>query len=283
MFNELTGGISYFWFISDLLKNFEEDAQTVIANLEKVAALLFTWNNLVVSVTSAKKDQANFATGLNFLARQLPHGNNLGNEWNFSLEKQNEGLMASSNVQYVVKGFNYKKLGYTWDARMRVLNQVLSTDWLQTRIRVIGGAYGGFSSISPGGNFTFNSYRDPNLAGTIENFNATSEYLSAFSADEQSLARYIIGTISEMDSPLTPSQQGDQAVSLFFAQRTIEEVQHDRDAVLSTTSEDIRGFTKLVEDVLQQNAVCVYGNAEMLSTHQDLFSSLVKIDRADQV
>ena len=281
MFNELTGGLSYYWFITDLLKNFDANSPEIIANIEKVASLLFTWNNLVVSMTGAKKDQAVFANGLDFLARKLPHGDQEAQPWSFSLGNQNEGLMAASNVQYVVKGFNYKTLGYSWDARMRVLNQVLSTDWLQTRIRVIGGAYGGFSSIAPGGNFTFNSYRDPNLGSTIENFDHTPDYLATFDADQQSMNRYIIGTISEMDSPLTPSQRGDQAVSMFLSQRTLEEVQHDRDKVLSTTPADIREFSQMVVAVLSQNALCVYGNADRLTTDQLLFTTLVKIDGSD--
>jgi presequence protease len=280
MFNELTGGLSYYWFVSDLIRNFDQSAPEICANLNKVASLLFTWNNMVSSVTGEKRDQIVFGNGLNFLARKLPQGSPVLNEWNFTLEKSNEGLQAASNVQYVVNGFNFKKLGYKWSAKMRVLNQVLSTDWLQTRIRVIGGAYGGFSSISPSGNFTFNSYRDPNLGSTLENYRNTAGYLGAFDADPQLMTRYIIGTISEMDSPLTPSQKGDQAVSMFFSGRTAEEVQRDRDDVLSTRPEDIRGFTQLVSDVLSQNAICVYGNADRLVTDQSLFNSLVKIDRS---
>ena len=61
----------------------------------------------------------------------------------------------------------------------------------------------------------------------------------------------------------------------------LEEVQFDRDAVLSTTPEDIRGFLPLVADVLNQNALCVYGNAERLTTDQSMFNSLVKIDGSD--
>ena len=281
MFNELTGGLSYYWFVSDLMRNFETSAKEISDNLNKVAALLFTWNNLISSVTGEKKDQVHFGNGLNFLARKLPQGTPVYNEWHFLLENSNEGLQAASNVQYVVKGYNFKKLGYSWDAKMRVLNHVLSTDWLQTRIRVIGGAYGGFSSISPAGNFTFNSYRDPNLGSTLENYRNSAGYLSTFDADPKLMTRYIIGTISEMDSPLTPSQKGDQAMSLFFSRRTAEEVQHDRDAVLSTTVQDIRGFSQLVAEVLNQNALCVYGSADRLTTDQSLFDSLVKTDRSD--
>jgi Zn-dependent M16 (insulinase) family peptidase len=280
MFNEITGGLTYYWFISDLLKDFDANALEIIEKLEEVALLLFARNNMVASVTCAAPDEAVFEHGLNVLANSLSVGHPAAGTWNFTLEKLNEGLLAASNVQYVLKGHNYKKLGYAWDARMRVLNQVLSTDWLQTRIRVIGGAYGGFSSISPGGNITFNSYRDPNLGSTLENYDNTPAYLASFSVDAQSMARYIIGTISEMDAPLTPSQKGDQAVSMHFAQRTAEEVQHDRDAVLSTTVQDILGFSRMVEDVLKQDALCVYGNAERLTTETALFASLVKIERS---
>lgn len=281
MFNELTGGLSYYWFVTDLLNNFDLNSAEIITNLEKVASLLFTWNNLIVSVTGAKKDLTVFSNGMDYLARRMPQGNQVLHEWNFNLIRQNEGLVAASNVQYVIQGYNFKKLGYSWDARMRVLNQVLSTDWLQTRIRVIGGAYGGFSSISPGGNFTFNSYRDPNLGSTLENFSKTPKYLSEFDTEPQSMTRYIIGTIAEMDSPLTSSQKGDQAVSMYFMQRTADEMQYDRDAVLSTKPDDIRGFADLVADVLSKRTICVYGGSDKLTTEQSLFDSLVKIDKSD--
>ncbi|MEI7661594.1 MAG: insulinase family protein [Bacteroidota bacterium] len=281
MFNELTGGLSYYWFISDLTRNFDAVAPDICSNLEKVASMLFTWNNLISSYTGEKRDQVVFGNGLNFLARRLSQGNQGYNSWDFDLVRRNEGLQAASNVQYVVSGYNFKKLGYSWNAKMRVLNQVLSTDWLQTRIRVIGGAYGGFSSISPSGNFTFNSYRDPNLGNTIENYRNTPGYLDTFDADPRLMSRYIIGTISEMDSPLTASQKGDQAVSMFFSRRTAEEMQHDRDEVLSTTAEDIRGFSQLVSDILAQNNLCVYGNSDRLAADQSWFDSLVKVDRSD--
>jgi Zn-dependent M16 (insulinase) family peptidase len=281
-FNEITGGLSYYRFLTDLLQSFDTEQTTIISNLERVASLLFTWNNMTVSYTGSKKDQAVLARGVDFLARRMAPGESMPIEWDLNPGVLNEGLLAASNVQYVIKGYNYKKLGYAWDARMRVLSQVLSTDWLQTRIRVIGGAYGGFSSISPGGNITFNSYRDPNLGATLENYNGIPGYLDGFSADSLSMTRYIIGTIAEMDSPLTPSQKGDQAVSMFFSRRTEAEMQHDRDAVLSTTREHIRDFAAMTADVLKQEALCVYGNAEKLTAEQELFKTLVKTDRSDQ-
>ena len=43
--------------------------------------------------------------------------------------------------------------------RMSVLSSILSGEYLQNTVRVIGGAYGGFSGISSDGNFYFASSR----------------------------------------------------------------------------------------------------------------------------
>jgi hypothetical protein len=277
MFNELSGGVDYYWFVTNLLKSFDKNAGQVSENLKKVATLIFTKENLISSVTCAKKDQEEYARRLELLTRQLPKIKPVYQTWSLQPEKKNEGLMAASKVQYVIEGYNFKKLGFTWNGKMRVLNQILSTDWLQTRIRVIGGAYGGFCSIAPNGSFIFNSYRDPNLKGTVENYKATAEYLSKFEADDAAMTRYIIGTIAELDSPLTPSQKGELAVSMFFTKRTALDVQKDRDAVLATKLEDIRGFAKLVGDILDQNALCVYGNSDKIAADKVLFKNLVKL------
>ena len=47
----------------------------------------------------------------------------------------------------------------------------MGTTWLWDRIRVSGGAYGGFSDFdSHSGMFTYLSYRDPNLLKTVDNY-----------------------------------------------------------------------------------------------------------------
>ena len=277
MFNENTAGLSYYRFISGLLKSFDGNSSELIGNLTRTAAQLFSSSNLEISLTCSGKDLEDCYEGIDLLTGSLPARPTEVHKWNLTPEPLNEGFQTASNVQYVIKGFNYKKLGYGWNGKMRVLNQVLSTDWLQTRIRVIGGAYGGFCNISPGGNFTFSSYRDPNLGATVANFDETSAYLAGFDADIQTMTRYIIGTIAELDSPLTPSQKGDQAVSMYFTKRTREEVQNDRDAILTVSPADIRGFGGMVNDVLRQNVLCVYGSAEKVGSEQHLFKTIVRV------
>ena len=278
MFNELTSGLDYYWFVNDLTKGFEKNSEMIIANLKKVSALLFSKENLVAATTSGTKELENFKKEFAVFTNTLPPAKTPLQTWTFNFEKKNEGILTASKVQYVYEGYNFKNLGYAWDGRMRVLNLILSRDWLRQRIRVMGGAYGANANISPTGLISFSSYRDPNLKETFDVFNSTVDFLNKFDADETAMTRYIIGTISTLDIPQTNSQKGETAVNYYFTKRKSEELQKDRDAVLTTKATDIKGFAKMINDMLQQKAVCVYGNSDKINSLQDLFKNLVKFD-----
>lgn len=279
VFDEMTEGLDYYWFVSDLVKNFRRDQPLLVANLEKVAQILVSRNNIIAAVTCSREDFEKFATVYPGFIAKLPDSREVKETWILVPEIRNEGLLAPSKVQYVMAGYNYKKLGYQWNGKMRVLSQVLSTDWLQNQVRVIGGAYGGWSEISPNGNLVFNSYRDPNLAETLENYQSTTRYLDEFNADEKTMTRYIIGTIAGMDVPMTPSQKGDLAFSWYFGKRTRQEIEENRHAVLETKSSDIKGFAKMITDVMSQGVLCVYGNPEKIEGNKKLFKNIVKIGK----
>ena len=275
-FEELTGGVEYYWFVTDLLRQFDRKADEISTNLARTASLLFTKGNVVAAVTCSAADHPAFSAGFERFALGLKDGKAGRVNWTFDFEKKNEGLLTASKVQYVVKGYDFTKLGYKWNGKMRVLNQVLSRDWLQNRIRVIGGAYGGFAAITPYGRVSFASYRDPNLRETLENYDATTGYLRTFDANKEAMTRFIIGTVARLDQPLTPSAKGDRAVLYHFEKTTHEDLQAERAAVLATTAGDIRSMEKLVGDILGQNAYCVYGNEEKIESAKDLFKSLIK-------
>ncbi|MEI6884089.1 MAG: insulinase family protein [Bacteroidota bacterium] len=278
MFNELTSGLDYYWFVNDLTKGFDKNYEMTIANLKKVSALLFSKENLIAATTSGTKELETFKKELGIFTNTLPQAKNPIQTWTFNFEKKNEGILTASKVQYVYEGYNFKNLGYAWDGKMRVLNLILSRDWLRQRIRVVGGAYGASANISATGLISFSSYRDPNLKETFDVYSATVDFLNKFDADETAMTRYIIGTISTLDIPQTNSQKGESAMNYYFSKRKPEEIQKDRDAILTTKASDIKGFSKMINDMLQQRAVCVYGNADKINASKDLFKDLVKFD-----
>jgi len=277
--NEVTNGAEYYWFITKLQKEFSEKSEEVMNRLVKVAGLLFTKNNMTVGVTCSKDDLDLFSLDFSGFEGTLPDKPVEYIQWNLKPEPKNEAFITASKVQYVLKGYDYHKLGYEWNGKMQVLNKILSSDWLQTRIRVIGGAYGGSARINRNGVFYFSSYRDPNLKETLENYDETPDYLKNFNADSTSMTRYIIGTIAGLDMPLTPSQKGNVAFTNYFSKITKEQLQKERDEILSTTAEDIRRMESLTSGVLEKNVLCVYGNEEKIMANKKLFGNLVVLQK----
>jgi Zn-dependent M16 (insulinase) family peptidase len=278
MFDELTDGIAYYRFISGLAKNYDVKADEIMDNLIKTAKLLFTKDNCIAAVTCAKDDMPIYLKGFKECADNMTEGKTVYKEWKFDLEKKNEGFITASKVQYVIEGFDYKKLGFNWSGKYYVLNQVLSTDWLQNQVRVLGGAYGGWASFSPAGLAYFASYRDPHLKETLNNYSNTVDYLKNFSADEKAMTRYIIGTVSGLDRPLTPSGKGDLAVKRYLQNITKYDIQKMRDEVLATSAEDIKSLSKLVGAVIAEKTYCVYGNEDKIKSEKDLFKEVVPLN-----
>ncbi|MBN2601058.1 MAG: insulinase family protein [Candidatus Marinimicrobia bacterium] len=279
MFNEITSGVDYYWFITDLLNNYNDQSEEIIRMLNETADLLISKNNLIVTVTGEKDDYKHFTKAFKKFIKTQKSQEILYSNWRFDFEPKNEGLIAASKVQYVVKGYDFKKLGYDWNGKIEVLNQILSRDYLYNNIRVIGGAYGGWCNFSADGDAYFASYRDPNLENTLKTFQETPNFLENFNVDTKEMTRFIIGTISGIDQPKTPSQQGNTAVKYYFENIKQEDLQRERNEVINTSLDDIRNMKKLVEDVLAQNAFCVYGNEEKLQQNKEIFQNLIKLVR----
>jgi len=280
MYNEITDGFEYYWFVNDLVANFDQNKDEIIANLNKTAELLFSQSTLITGVTCDEVNYSKFSDSYKNFYSQLPKTDSKPAEWSFELTKKNEGFMSASKVQYVVKAYNFKKQGYDWTGKLYVLDNILSSEYLQTQIRVIGGAYGGYSGISKNGTIYFASYRDPNLKETLVNYDSAVSYLNNFKADDETMLGYIIGAISNIDKPLTPSQKGSIAYRNYFTKWTKEKNQKDRDDLLSTNVEDIKQMSKMIADFLGQDNFCVYGNKEKIEANKDVFNNIMNTEKA---
>ncbi len=278
IFIEITGGLEYYWFISNLVDNFDAEQTKLLNELGNVSDLLFTRKNMIASVTCANDALKRFRPELKGFSKSLGKQKPKYQHWNFKSSVKNEGLMAASKVQYVLQGADFTDLGYEWDGKIRVLNQIISREWLKNQVRVIGGAYGGFARFSPTGQVYFGSYRDPNLEGTLENYAKTPDFLSSLDIDQKEMTRFIIGTISGMDRPQTPSQRGNTAVARYFTNLSQDQLQNERTAVLTSSVEDIKSYEKMISDIIENSPICVYGNEDKLKESEDLFEKLITLD-----
>jgi len=93
------------------------------------------------------------------------------------------------------------------------------------------------------------------------------------------MTRFIIGTISRMDRPTTASQRGSIAVRNYFSNNTIDELKAERSAVLSTTIDDVKSYEGMIQDILSQDAICVYGNTDKVKENKDLFKEILPVTK----
>ncbi len=278
-FNELTGGIGYYHFLERTAKEFPEKKGEIIAKLKEVCGKLFTRDNLLVSYTAGADGFAALEGEVKALAASLPAG---GERYPFTWTKgcRNEGFKSASQVNYVARCGNFRDQGYAYTGALRILKVMLSYDYLWLNIRVKGGAYGCMSGFGRSGEGYLVSYRDPNLRETNQVYEGVVDYLRRFEADERDMTKFVIGTISDLDTPLTPSIRGSRGLSAYLSGVTQEMLQKERDQVLSATVEDIRALADIVKAVLDTGAFCVVGNEDKIEGAKDLFGETKNLYQA---
>ena len=172
-----------------------------------------------------------------------------------------------SQVNYVGKGANLYAHGYRLDGSILVINKYLQTTWLWERVRVQGGAYGGFSRFDlRSGNFSYLSYRDPNLLGTLENYDGTGQFLRTLKLSQEELEHSIVGTIGEIDDYLLPDARGYQSMLRSLSRVTDESRQQMRQEVLETTSADFSAFGQVLDQIKEHGRVVVLGSSDAIET-----------------
>ncbi|MGN0291162.1 MAG: insulinase family protein, partial [Lachnospiraceae bacterium] len=270
--NDLTGGISLYKVIADLEEHFDEKKEMLKEKLQTLIEGIFVKERLLLNVTS--KDGTDFMEKeLTDFVNSLYPAKEVSKE-ELVCEKKNEGFLDASKVQYVSRTGNFINEGYSYKGTLRILKVIMGYDYLWINIRVKGGAYGCMSGFGRNGDSYFASYRDPNLEATNKVYEGIPAYVENFDVDERDMTKYIIGTVSEMDTPLTPSAKGRRSLISWLGDVSEEDLQRERDEVLSAQAEDIRSLAPMVKAVLKEQNLCVIGNEETLRANEDMFMEL---------
>lgn len=263
---ERIGGVTFFEWLEELIGDFAVRKDALKAGLKETAENLFTKENLVLNFTAGKEAEKTYVSLAEHFIESLPVGKKPVCDWKLEPIQKNEGLKTSAQIQYVAQAGDFKKAGFEYTGALWVLRTIMNSDYLWTNIRVRGGAYGCGCNFARNGAVSFSTYRDPHLARSKEVFAAAGEYLRKFDCDDREMLKYIIGTISTLDSPLTPGAKAEQAMTAYFTGTTNEERQKNRDEVLGCNASAIRGFADLLDAVMAQGYFCVIGNEEKIES-----------------
>lgn len=273
-FKDMTNGIDFYQFVADLSEHFEERKDELTQLLETLSRQIFRGDHMMVSFTVSRDG----LDGLEELVKEIKEGlfadGAPGTPCVIHCQKKNEGFKTASKVQYVARTGNFIDHGASYTGALQILKVILSYDYLWQNIRVKGGAYGCMSSFNRIGEGYLVSYRDPHLKRTMDVYEGVVDYLKNFTVSDRDMNKYIIGTISNLDQPMTPASKGDRSMNLYMNHVSAEMIRRERAQVLDATQEDIRALAGVVEAMLAADQICVIGSEEKIEENRDMFDNV---------
>lgn len=138
-----------------------------------------------------------------------------------TVTENNEAWLIQANVQFCSAAYPAVEVSHPDAAPLMVLAAYLRNGFLHSAIREKGGAYGGGASYDGNAcSFRFYSYRDPRLAETFLDFDASIEWLLNAPQQEHQLEEAILGLIASMDKPGSPAGEAITACYSLLHKRT---------------------------------------------------------------
>ena len=257
-------GIGYLFALRELATDIDKKWKSVLKKLEAMREALINRQAILCNVTLDSTNWEAFKPQLESFLSALPERELTIAPFAVQPSQSKEGLTIPAQVNYVGKGANLYDLGYEYDGSADVIVGYLRMAYLWEKIRVQGGAYGAFSVFDDSsGVFTFISYRDPNIAATIDNYDRAAAFLKGLDSSRLSdneLTKAIIAAIGDLDAYQLPDAKGYTSMLRYLTHRTDELRQEIRDQVLSTNGEDFIAFGEVLEKVAQSDAVTVLGS-----------------------
>ncbi len=275
-FGDLTSGIGYYHFILWA----DENIDTVCKEVEEVAKKLFTKENVIMSFYCDKENTEEINNLCEKFKESLPEVSNERFEYDLKEKVKKEAFVTSSKVSYNSMAADFKQFGYEYSGKMRVIKNIVNTEYLWNEVRVKGGAYGcGCNVLRNGSVYTY-SYRDPNISSTYNAYGSISEFLNNVTISDRDMTKYILGAVNEIDKPKSMQTYFDVSVSEYLNNITPEKKQKERDELLSANKDDLKYFADLFKKAFEEDIKITIGNESTINDSKDLFDNVRSIKEA---
>ena len=187
-----------------------------------------------------------------------------------------EPLTPPVNEAFIIDGgVNYDVQVWPMERRSdrKALARVMSYEYLWHNIREVGGAYGTgmLTRAQTEGLYT---YRDPHLAESYETFAKAPGVLAGREYAEKDLTEFIVGAVSEMDSPKKPNAEAKELDRRYFCGITDAMLAADRKAMCSVTAETIRAQAADLADRMANATRVAFGSKDAVEAGKQLFDRI---------
>lgn len=259
---ENTVGYELYRYLSD--RNHEELCKDLYAVSQKV----FAKPEMYV-LTCSEKDRKNITDYTDNILLSLPSAH-LGRSV-IELNSE-ESIIANTNVN-----FNAAAFPIEYDSGVyRVVQQIITREYIWDKIRLEGGAYGGGCRFTDNNKCYMYSYRDPQLARTYDIFEKTGQYLQKKKTQKE-IDRFILGAINEADAPVKNNMLGSMAIRRHMLDITYEKLAKRREELLSAKPEDIIKAGENIENAIKNKAICTVGRKNDIINNLELLKKMKEL------
>jgi presequence protease len=274
-------GIGLYRLLDEICSHFEEYRDKLQVTLRTMMQRVICRERFFADITAQEDSLPGARQQLAEFCRKLPGDGKAApvlSYWRESGREPNprcrEGYTTAGQIQFVCRAGDYSRKGLEFRGDLRVLRVILGYDYLWTKIRMLGGAYGCMSGFGMTGTSYFVSYRDPKLRETIEAYEEAADYIRNFHADEKTMTKYVIGAVSALDRPMTPSMLGKYSKSCYLTGTTREDLASERLRILECGEKEVQELADYVQAFMDDGILCVVGSAAKIRESGELFDKI---------
>jgi Zn-dependent M16 (insulinase) family peptidase len=277
---EVWKGVEQALFLYRIADQIDERIDEVCGALEDLRRRIITRDRLTLNLTADGDVHGEAKQAIGSFIRSLPQGP--GAEATFRLPSPEDGprlesLVAPSMVGFVSTAFSASSFREPEHAHEVLAAQLLKTDYLWEQVRMKGGAYG-VSASANGGELLFglSSYRDPNIAATLDAFKNGFDWLLRSGTAPANLEKAIINIVGRDLRPLSPGEKG-----IIGFRRRLYDIpdglrQRKRNELLRSTPAHIREAAERLKEFMEASYTVVLTGAESLQNLPSEYRALAE-------
>ncbi len=279
--NEIKDGITQLNFLRDLAKDFDNNWDRILTDLQLIKKHIFSKEKLTIAITSDHETASPITEKLSKFINSLPSCADIpAKDYSFKQYPKHLAVIIPTKVNAVCQGLNLYNQGYKYSGELLAINKLIDFDYLWNAVRAKGGAYGsrgGFDKYD--GEYIITSWRDPNSVNTFDVYNNINKFLLSKKLTKEEIDGYIVNAIGAVDRYKTPSQKGFQAFVNDIMGKTIDSLQLERDQIFNFNQNSLAEFAKHLSQLDNQSRKVIFTDKETAKKLPDSFEKISILDK----
>lgn len=253
---EYVNGYACYDWLMELSRTYDDQKSALLDGISKFKDEIFTTSHLTLGISGNVSDDH-----IHELLGAFPAGRTRAECSRITFDGPvKEGIVIPAAISSAVMGANLSVCGGAAHVGpLKVLANILSYDYLWSRIRVQGGAYKTGFMVNANGNAAFYSFRDPDVCYSLEVYRQAAAFVRGFCGTVSRLDRFIIGAVAETEPLQEPAARVSAAEGDYFRSQSICWRSRLRSQMLNTTKAELLDFCDMLENMVAMDTVCIVG------------------------